>query len=91
MYEMTEIKKQKPPTKLEELDEETREDVLRLINRESYEMRRWVKSDEEISCLYIDPQSTLGIVWALLFMVVFYLTEVQISLELAFGPTFFRD
>lgn len=38
---------------------------------------------------YIDPLSNFTLLWNLIFLVVFYLVELQISLCLAFGPAFF--
>lgn len=40
---------------------------------------------------YIDPLSNFTLLWNLIFLVVFYLVEIQISLSLAFGPTFFDN
>ena len=40
--------------------------------------------------LYIDPQSKRVFIWNVVFIIVFYLFELHISLSLAFGPRFLR-
>ncbi len=47
---------------------------------------------EDGSCwLYINPHSKRILIWNLLYLTVFYLVELQISLSLAFGPHFFEE
>jgi hypothetical protein len=41
--------------------------------------------------LYIDPHSTPIFIWDALYLVIFYLIQLQISLSLAFGVTFFEE
>lgn len=41
--------------------------------------------------LYFNPLSTFVLVWNSVFILIFYIVQLQISLSLAFGPLFFHD
>lgn len=64
------------------------ETVKRLLEQESLSDRGRAEQGNVYCWVYIDPLSTFALLWSLTFIVIFYLVELQISLGLAFGPTF---
>lgn len=62
--------------------------VKRLLDEESQSGYTEEKGPGYYCWFYIDPLSPFALFWNLLYMVFFYLIELEISLALAFGSSF---
>lgn len=71
------------------LGDNTQKTVLRLLNGEDKNANVAKKVKNEQLWLYFSPQSSFVLVWNLAFIVLFYWIELQISVAVAFGVTFF--
>ena len=83
--------KASPIPTLGSLDQPARRIVMQLLNREIEELSTAPNKEETRFIMYISPTSTAVKVWNTLFLVLFYVVQMQISLSLAFGPHFFED
>jgi hypothetical protein len=88
-FELTDFNKKTRAIDFQEIPTPIRSNVLRLLNHHHSDQDA-SSSQQNVYCwLYIDPLSTFTLVWNLIFLLIFYLVELQISLCLAFGPSFF--
>ena len=62
--------------------------VKRLLDEESQVGEKEEGGAGYYCWFYIDPLSSFALFWNCLYMVFFYLIELEISLALAFGPSF---
>ena len=76
---------------LDVLSSDMKRNVTRLLGREVYELSAKKGAKQRRVWIYIDPFSPWVLTWNIIFVVVFYFIELQISWELAFGPYFFEN
>ena len=76
---------------LADLEPMTKEQVYRLLDRESYKLENPVNKVSKRWAIYVDPMSGILFAWNLLFLLVFYGIQLQLSLAIGFGPDFTND
>ena len=74
-----------------DIDDHTRDKVLRLLDRVGYQLTTPIDEDNHQLWLYIDPLSRPILAWNIFFLLVFYMLQLQLQLSITFGPRFFED
>jgi hypothetical protein len=89
--ELTNMRSKDPAMSMDWLDEQTRQTVLRLLDRQSYQLENVEVKEDKRGWIYVDPSSAVVLGWNLFFLAGFYLLQLQIPITLACGVAFFQN
>ena len=76
---------------MDNLSDSLFEDVARIMRDQATRTGRHKKQIRVLSLFYVDPLDPKTGAWDLLIILAIYLFQIQISLTLGFGPTFWED